>query len=486
MAKHFIAVLGTSLYEPVIYEDNLYQSPQEFEFVQMALIDKYKDELAEEDARITIFVTDFSKKQNYLNRTYTKKEQEIAGYWKSTKASNVIEGNVKKGFEEQFQEYFPQLSSKLDPIPIADMKTEEELGSGFQAMYSCIREGDEIIFDLTHGFRSIPMLAITIVEYAKILKNCRLLDITYGAFEAANREEAPKHVPLINLNVYDEIIAWSQAANIFMRYGQADMMKNLYKEKMKRIPNEEKREWKPVENMLDAAETLSNAILTSRGVDAEYVNKKGKPKYSVKSAYQMFKARSDETIEEKARQVQPLYPLFEKAKERFEIFDKEKNYQVGFAVTKWCIENNMIQQGYTSLEETIKTFLCNYYGLDEISEKTRDKMVGNFALEIVIAEKVKNIEFQDNEAKESYCRKILEEKKYKEWSEEEKQQAVQIFITVPDKMSEIMNTIKDFRNDINHFGMRSEPKSADTLKDKLIDCYEKTMKCVEEMEQTKK
>ena len=49
-----------------------------------------------------------------------------------------------------------------------------------------------------------------------------------------------------------------------------------------------------------------------------------------------------------------------------------------------------------------------------------------------------------------------------------------------------MNTIKDFRNDINHFGMRSEPKSADTLKDKLIDCYEKTMKCVEEMEQTKK
>lgn len=483
MAKHFIAVLGTSLYEPVIYEDNGYQAPQEFEFVQMALIDKYKDELAEEDARITIFVTDFSKKQNYLNRTYTKKEQEIAGYWKSTKASNVIEGNVKKGFEEQFQEYFPQLSSKLDPIPIADMKTEEELWSGFQAMYSCIREGDEIIFDLTHGFRSIPMLAITIVEYAKILKNCRLLDITYGAFEAANREESPKHVPLINLNVYDEIIAWSQAANIFMRYGQADMMKNLYKEKMKRIPNEEKREWKPVENMLDAAEDLSNAILTSRGVDAEQVNKKGKPKYSVKSAYQMFKARSDETIEEKARQVQPLYPLFEKAKERFEIFDKEKNYQVGFAVTKWCIENNMIQQGYTSLEETIKTFLCNYYGLDEVSEKTRDDMVGFFTLENhhIIRN---NITFENNEQKEAYGRKKLEEK-YKNWSKDEKQQAIHIFMTVDKKIYENMGIIKDFRNDINHFGMRSNPKSSETLKKKLKECYEKTLEGVEEMEQNK-
>lgn len=45
---------------------------------------------------------------------------------------------------------------------------------------SCIiffGEGDEIIFDITHSFRSIPMLAITIMNYAKVLKNCKLKEV---------------------------------------------------------------------------------------------------------------------------------------------------------------------------------------------------------------------------------------------------------------------------------------------------------------------
>ena len=46
------------------------------------------------------------------------------------------------------------------------------------------------------------------------------------------------------------------------------------------------------------------------------------------------------------------------------------------AVTAWSIENGMIQQGYTSLEETIKTWICHNYELNEVDERNREGIVG--------------------------------------------------------------------------------------------------------------
>ena len=43
--------------------------------------------------------------------------------------------------------------------------------------------------------------------------------------------------------------------------------------------------------------------------------------------------------------------------------------------------------------------------------------------------------------------------------------------------------IKDARNDINHFGMRREPKDADWLKSKLKEYFERFRKIVERKEE---
>ena len=73
MAKHFISMLGTGLYEPVVYFDDIYnRKDKEWEFVQFAVIDKYKEQLLE-DGRITIFVTEKSNTLNYRNRTYNER-----------------------------------------------------------------------------------------------------------------------------------------------------------------------------------------------------------------------------------------------------------------------------------------------------------------------------------------------------------------------------------------------------------------------------
>ncbi len=63
MALHFMAVLGTSLYEPIKYSrGGNWETKEEEEFIQLAYVEKLKEELIK-DGKVTIFVTNFSEKK---------------------------------------------------------------------------------------------------------------------------------------------------------------------------------------------------------------------------------------------------------------------------------------------------------------------------------------------------------------------------------------------------------------------------------------
>jgi len=54
----------------------------------------------------------------------------------------------------------------------------------FDGINSVIDEGDDIIFDVTHSFRSLPVLTLIALNYVKFLKNVNINKIDYGAMEA--------------------------------------------------------------------------------------------------------------------------------------------------------------------------------------------------------------------------------------------------------------------------------------------------------------
>ena len=483
MGKHFIAILGTSLYEPVIYYTEGFHSKQEY--IQLAVIEKYKKELLEEGSSITIYVTESSEKRNYNDREYNESDVNVSSRWKTGEQDSVIIGNVKKGLYTQFTEQFPELISKFECVKIADARNEDEMWNIFENIYSKINENDEIIFDITHGFRSIPMLALTVVNYAKTLKNCSLLNMSYGMFEAGDiHEDGEKYVPIADLTVYNEILDWTEAANEFMKYGNAGMMTGLMEDKLKKAPNAEKRYWNEIKTSVEAASRLSDTILTCRGIDGKKTNfDVTKHSYiSIKNAYERFAQKNTEDINKRITNVKPLYPLFEKAKENFSIFDKDENYQIGLAVVEWSIKNGMIQQGYTALEESIKTFLCWYYGVDEISQ--RDTIVGacGIALHKGHIEKV-CLETESDRLK--YFEKIMADNFIK-LDETNVETFKSIILTFPMELADIMNIIKDERNDINHFGIRLKPMSCNVFADNLKKHYTLAKDIIVKMEGEKK
>ena len=61
------------------------------------------------------------------------------------------------------------MQAEVQRIFIPKGQSEQEIWEIFQIVYDRLKSGDEVIFDITHAFRSIPMLAITI--FSKKIEN---------------------------------------------------------------------------------------------------------------------------------------------------------------------------------------------------------------------------------------------------------------------------------------------------------------------------
>ncbi len=72
--------------------------------------------------------------------------------------------------------------ASISNVDIPMGASEQEIWNIFNIVLDQIRENDFVVFDITHAFRSIPMLAIVILNYAKVIKNIRLTGII-RAFE---------------------------------------------------------------------------------------------------------------------------------------------------------------------------------------------------------------------------------------------------------------------------------------------------------------
>ena len=135
------------------------------------------------------------------------------------------------------------------------------------------------------------------------------------------------------------------------------------------------------------------------------------------------------------------------------------------AAAKWCIDHDMTEQAYTALEETAKTFICDYYGLPDIDEMNRDRIAGG-ALNGIAHYMQKNmIRFQESFDRGQMLTEIQRDysKELADLTPEQKDAFDRIVRTVPLSYAIETARLKDLRNDINHFGIRNQPMNYQTL-----------------------
>lgn len=372
-----ISFLGKGNYQEAIYF--LPEEKKEFKskFFVQALYEFYKPD------KIIIFMTDEAEK---------KFEQEI---------SSLISFEKKK---------------------IKDGKNEEELWENFEILAEAIPKDDEIIIDVTHGFRSIPIVALSVIIFLNILNDLKVKKILYGAFEARDFYEGK--APVFDITNFMDLINWSYATEEFLHFGNAKRLKiildSIHNQTYKQKVEAKAQVLKSLGKNLDEITTALSLI---------------RPREVVKNANELPKLIEDVKKDiQKLPAVKPLGKLLDKISTTFkEISEAEdslfkpEGFKAQAQMIKFYTQIEKYQQAITLAREAIVSYVCVQENLNPEEPNDREK-----------AEKTLN--------ELSSClkeRKTLDDKAL--------------------KIAKVWQKITDYRNDINHAGMRKNPIPASSL-----------------------
>lgn len=216
--KVYISFLGTNNYVQCRYDINGVVSAP-VRFVQEALIEHICKDWTEED-RILIFCT--SKEKSGENGS-----KEIN--WFDNGQSRITDESEKIGLQHRLQDLQTRigLKAQIEEHDIEAGFSEEEIWDIFDTVYAKLQFDDQIYFDVTHAFRSIPLFSIVLFNYSKFMKDTRLVSIMYGAFEklgaAFKVKEQPvegRIAPVINLTNIARLQEYNQVASELITFGR--------------------------------------------------------------------------------------------------------------------------------------------------------------------------------------------------------------------------------------------------------------------------
>ncbi|MFI3297957.1 MAG: TIGR02221 family CRISPR-associated protein [bacterium] len=424
--KVFISFLGFSNYGESSYVYGTYKS-KNVRYVQEATLDYLikKEQWTNEDVSY-ILLTKGAEAANWVDNGH-----------KDRTTREVIK---QTGLESQLQAM--NLPLEVKPIKnLPDGNNEEEIWKIFSRVFQEIKEDDELYFDITHGFRYLPMLTIVLGNYLKFLRNVTIKHISYGNYEGRNK--VANESPIIDLLPFSSLQDWTYAAAQFLNRGDVSSLVELSKNELKPLLQDAKGKDENLNNFRKFITSLETVIMERnfcRGI--EIVESKG------------LNELQEITSNLKHSVVPQMAPIVEKIKDSFDEFSPTENVMNGFAAAKWCVKNSLYQQAITILQENIITLLCFKENLNWHLEVQRE--IINIAFFAVCDNK------QNNEV-------IWNLKKMDKAEEEEKEnyrKLIRKAIENPilNELAPLHIRIKDIRNDFNHSGMRINKMSAKDMK----------------------
>ena len=92
-----------------------------------------------------------------------------------------------------------------------------------------INSGDKLYLDITHGFRSLPLVLTGVLNFLidHIIKDVTIQDITYGMREVSNEMNGKS--PIVSLNILQELNQTIKASHEFTQYGNAYLFSQILK-----------------------------------------------------------------------------------------------------------------------------------------------------------------------------------------------------------------------------------------------------------------
>lgn len=360
---------------------------------------------------------------------------------------------TKSAEDKHFKNCDCQTSVEIIRIP--DGRNEEELWEVFERIYTKVPEKSNLIIDVTHSFRSLPIVSLSIIQYLKTLKNVSVDRIVYGAYEAKDEYNI---APVFDLTPFIDIIDWSYSIYDFVNHGNAELLRD----KMKTLHestylNATKEKSKSLSGFGQSLNKLSNSLSIVRVKETFTLSQE-----------LLKKVDSVKNDIVKIPQSKPIEPLLSLLKDKYQVLGIDESevflprgFNAQIKMLELYKENHQFMQAITLAREVLVSKLAVLFKLDPISEREYiEKTLNGFA------NKRNKNHFDDINIT------------HPELSEEQKR--------ILNNFVKIWERVRELRNDINHASMRKNYIPSETALNnikQLIDDTKIVLKDYEEYNQ---
>lgn len=316
-------------------------------------------------------------------------------------------------------------------------KNEAELWTLFSSITDCLDDNDEVVFDITHAFRSIPVLTFIAAAYLAKAKSIQLKHVLYGAYEARYEEEGVEKAPVFELTPFLKLLDWMYATDQFLETGDARRLAGLLEDTnstlWRQASSDSQQELpKKLKSLSDTLHQLSQSIFTARITEI--------PDVSTRLSTQIRDAKGE--IE---RWAQPFSLLLDKIKGEYEPF-AESGLQSQRELIEWYIRNGHVIQAITLAREWLISWACVHLGRDTVAERKEVELAVSNASRIRSGKRVRQRTQLDKDIAE---------------------------LTV---LLDIWDFVADLRNDVAHCGMNKRPRSSKAIYQQVSEIPELLMR----------
>ena len=406
--KVFISVLGTGFYGECVYRRDGFASSAT-RFIQQATLEMLTqggDWTATDHGYVLL--TEQARDTNW----------HIPGGVRTNQRTKADEPYM--GLERVIADM--HLPFEVSGVTIPMGKDEEEIWQIFDTVYGLLQEGDELYFDLTHGFRYLPMLVLVLGNYAKFLKHAKVCGITYGNFETRSKDGV---APIIDITAFSTLQDWTVASADYLRHGDSTLLGICGTQQLAPILRETR-------GMDEAAQNLRRLIASLNTYTDDMRFCRGMALIGGKPADDV-----NNYIDKVGDQYLSAFrPLLDKVRDT--VADMGVNHAANMlSASALCYRYGNLQAAITLLEEGVVSFFCERHGLP-VDDSTQREVVNRAFKKKEMRASGKLAEYSPLDAN---MERIVD--------------SVEQDPLLTDYIVKAFANLCDIRNDVNHAGMRN-------------------------------
>lgn len=159
---------------------------------------------------------------NYSVTRYTWQEQQVETRFVAEALCEFFQIDrvtvllTREARDKNWEAFQHQLGDRVQAKDIPSGRTEAEIWQIFDAVVDVVVPGEQVIFDITSAFRSIPILVLLAAAFLQKARDVKIRGVYYGAFEAN-----PQAPPIFDLTPAIKLLDWLTATNQFIATGSS-------------------------------------------------------------------------------------------------------------------------------------------------------------------------------------------------------------------------------------------------------------------------